>query len=197
MFSQHLRKSFKLFKDIYSNNQLLIKNQFVNFRTSSTNHDSSLKRTHFCGKLGIENVNEIVTVCGWLQTIRYSNFIILRDLHGIVQINLDEEFFKENKKFSIESLTNESVLAIQGLVTSRPFGRENKQMKTGHIEIKARQIEVLNEANNKLPFTISQFNRANEAVRFSLILLFSFLYKYNYVILNLDSFAISLFRFKI
>ena len=164
MFSQNLRHSCKLFKNIYLNNCSLLTKPSVNsIQTSSSIHDN-LKRTHFCGKLGIENVNEIVTVCGWLQTIRYSNFIILRDLHGVIQINLDEDFFKENKSFSTESLTNESVLAIKGVVNKRPFGRENKQMKTGYIEIKAKEIQVLNEANNKLPFTISQFNRANEAV---------------------------------
>lgn len=85
----------------------------------------SLKRSHFCGKLNEENIGEQVTICGWLQTVRFSNFLVLRDLHGQVQVNLDEEFFKTNASFSTESLSNESVLAINGIVERRPTVNNN------------------------------------------------------------------------
>lgn len=47
----------------------------------------------------------------------------------------------------------------------RPDTQVNSAMKTGHIELDAKQVEVLNLANAKLPFTISEHNRANETIR--------------------------------
>lgn len=141
---------------------------FRNFLNSSfslkRSFASELKRTHYCGKLNLENVGQRVVVCGWLQTVRFSNFLILRDLHGLVQINLDEEFYKLNSSFDPDLLTNESVLSVEGTVEKRPVGRENKSMSTGFIEIKCRKLSIINEANKQLPFTITQFNRANETV---------------------------------
>ena len=139
----------------------LIRNSF---KTVFTRRASDLKRTHYCGKLNLDNVGQQVVVCGWLQTVRFSNFLILRDVHGLVQINLDENFYAANKSFNPDELTNETVLAVEGIVEQRPQGRENKSMKTGFIEVKCKKIKILNEANKTLPFTISQFNRANETV---------------------------------
>ena len=47
----------------------------------------------------------------------------------------------------------------------RPEAQVNHAMKTGHIEVAASEVKVLNMARDKLPFTISQHNRANETVR--------------------------------
>ncbi len=131
-------------------------------RHSST---ASPKRTHFCGQLTSNNNGQEITVCGWLQAKRYSNFIILRDIQGTLQVCLDAEFFAKNPSFSIEDITNESVLAITGRVRKRPDAQINSAMKTGQVELAASQVKVLNMARDKLPFTISQHNRANEAVR--------------------------------
>lgn len=124
-----------------------------------------LKRTHYCGHLGTENEGQAITVCGWLQATRYSNFIILRDLYGTLQVCLDSDFFAANPNFSVDSLTNESVLSVEGVVRKRPEKMVNTQMKTGLIEVKANNVKVLNAANDKLPFTISEHNRASEQVR--------------------------------
>ncbi len=131
-------------------------------RQSST---ASSKRTHYCGQLTANNTDQEITVCGWLQAKRYSNFIILRDLHGTLQVCLDADFFAKNPSFSIEDITNESVLAITGRVRKRPEAQVNHAMTTGQIEVAAREVKVLNMARDKLPFTISQHNRANETVR--------------------------------
>ncbi len=80
-----------------------------------------LKKLNENKKLNEKNVGDTVTICGWLQTVRYSKFLILRDLHGHIQVNLDEAFFQENKLFSTELLTNESVLAVNGIVELRPL----------------------------------------------------------------------------
>jgi len=109
----HLFKKSKLFSFKYTFQSLLVlRNSTESFK---------LKRSHFCGKLNEKNVGDTVTICGWLQTVRYSKFLILRDLHGHIQVNLDEAFFQENKLFSTELLTNESVLAVNGIVELRPL----------------------------------------------------------------------------
>ncbi len=143
---------------------ILVRNTIVPsfIRQSST---ASSKRTHYCGQLTANNTDQEITVCGWLQAKRYSNFIILRDLHGTLQVCLDADFFAKNPSFSIEDITNESVLAITGRVRKRPEAQVNHAMKTGQIEVAAREVKVLNMARDKLPFTISQHNRANETVR--------------------------------
>jgi len=155
MISRHLLKSTFI--------QNVLKS---NFSLSSLKHaDVSLKRTHYCGELDVKNEGQIVVLTGWLQTKRFSNFLVLRDLQGLVQVCLDEEFFQKNPTVRVDDFTNESVLAVKGLVRKRPQGQENKAMKTGHIEVECTQLEVINPASEQLPFTISQFNRANEAVR--------------------------------
>ena len=128
-------------------------------------NDNSIKRTHYCGSLGLSQEGQRVFLCGWLQSTRYSNFLILRDIHGLVQVFLNEEFFRNNPSFSVENLTNESVLSINGVVRRRPDGQENLKMKTGHIEVICNEVEVLNLAESNLPFTITKFNRANDSVR--------------------------------
>lgn len=133
--------------------------------TTQVDSAQKLKRTHYCGNLGTGNEGQAITVCGWLQATRYSNFIVLRDLHGTIQVCLDPDFFAANPGFSVENLTNESVLAIDGVVRKRPERMVNTQMKTGSIELKALSVKVLNAANDKLPFTISAHNRASEQVR--------------------------------
>lgn len=155
-----------LFKSSMSSINSVVK---CKFSTSSSLLEAAkknlLKRTHYCGNLTAVNAGESITVCGWLQTTRYSNFIILRDLHGSLQVCLDDAFFKANPEFSVENITNESVLAIEGVVRQRPESQVNKSMKTGSIEVEAKRVEVLNAASDKLPFTISHHNRANETVR--------------------------------
>lgn len=128
-------------------------------------NDNSIKRTHYCGSLDLSQEGQKVFLCGWLQSTRFSNFLILRDIHGLVQVFLNEEFFKNNPSFSVENLTNESVLSISGIVRRRPEGQENLNMKTGLIEVLGKDIEVLNLAKPKLPFTITKFNRANDTIR--------------------------------
>ena len=154
MISRHLFKSTFI--------QSVVKS---NFSISSLTHAESLKRTHYCGELDAKNEGQTVVLTGWLQTKRFSNFLVLRDLHGLVQVCLDEEFFQRNPTVRVDDITNEPVLAVKGLVRKRPQGQENKAMKTGHIEVECTQLEVINLASEQLPFTISQFNRANEAVR--------------------------------
>ena len=50
-------------------------------------------RSHDCGSLRFENINQNVTLSGWVHKIRNKGFIIwvdLRDRYGITQLIFDE-----------------------------------------------------------------------------------------------------------
>ena len=87
-------------------------------------------RTHNCGELGIENINEIVTLSGWLHRRRdHGNllFIDLRDHYGITQCVIEND----NKNFSVlDKIKPESVIKINGKVIKRGQGTENHELKT-------------------------------------------------------------------
>lgn len=49
------------------------------------------KRSHTCGELRIENVDETVTLSGWVEFQRMGKFVILRDGYGSTQLLIPEE----------------------------------------------------------------------------------------------------------
>ena len=78
-------------------------------------------RTHTCGELRLENVNESVTLCGWVQKIRNlgaMTFIDLRDRYGITQL-VAEESASEEIKQQIARSGREFVIQIRGKVVER------------------------------------------------------------------------------
>lgn len=121
-------------------------------------------RTRTCGELRIENVNEKVTLCGWVQKTRKlggATFIDLRDRYGITQL----VFLGEDPKapeFENLGLSREMVLRVNGTVIERTS--KNKNLPTGDIEIKVEQIEVLNTAITP-PFTIEDETDGGDELR--------------------------------
>ena len=110
-------------------------------------------RTHNCGELGIENINEIVTLSGWLHRRRdHGNllFIDLRDHYGITQCVIEND----NKNFSVlDKIKPESVIKINGKVIKRGQGTENHELKTGKIEVTIQNFEILSNSN-ELPIPV-------------------------------------------
>ncbi|VDH93726.1 aspartyl-tRNA synthetase, partial [Mytilus galloprovincialis] len=110
---------------------------------------SYTRRSHLCGELTKENVGQEVTLCGWIQYHRFHGlFLILRDWSGIVQVVLSEKTASELDK---DNLSLESVMEVKGIVIPRPEGHENMNMKTGEIEIEAREVELLNKCEDRIP----------------------------------------------
>ena len=110
-------------------------------------------RTHNCSDLRDKDVDKKVLLSGWLHRKRdHGNllFIDLRDHYGITQcvIENDNEFFS-----ILEKLRPESVLKITGQVARRAVGTENKDLKTGKIEVLIKLVEVLSSAN-ELPIPV-------------------------------------------
>ncbi len=119
-------------------------------------------RSHTCGELRIENVQESVILAGWVQTIRKFGsitFIDLRDRYGVTQLLFGEEL---NKQLDENSLGREYVLQIKGIVTER--SNKNKNIATGDIEITVNEFTILNKSAIP-PFTISDETDGGDDVR--------------------------------
>ena len=107
-------------------------------------------RTHNCSELSEKDINKTIILSGWLHRKRdHGNllFIDLRDHFGITQCVIEND----NQYFStLEKLKSESVLKVIGKVVQRSEGTENKDLKTGKIEISINDIEVLSSAKDYL-----------------------------------------------
>ena len=122
-------------------------------------------RTHTCGELRLDHVNQEVTLCGWVQKVRDKGgmlWIDLRDRYGITQLILNEEETSQELLATARSLGREYVIKASGLVVERYA--KNDKMPTGHIEIKTTQLDVLNAAATP-PFTIENETDGGEDLR--------------------------------
>ncbi|MFC1612773.1 aspartate--tRNA ligase [Patescibacteria group bacterium] len=119
-------------------------------------------RTHTCGELNKKNKGEKVILCGWVNSRRDHGgliFIDLRDKYGITQINFDPKNSK--KAWTIADTTrNEFVIKVTGKTVMRPENMVNKKLATGEIEIEAKEIEILSEAETP-PFEVHE-EKGNE-----------------------------------
>ncbi len=110
-------------------------------------------RTHNCSELSEKDLDKKVVISGWLHRRRdHGNliFIDIRDHYGITQCVTENN----NKFFSIlEKIKPESVLKIIGKVIRRKKETENLELKTGKIEIKIQNLEILSNAK-ELPIPV-------------------------------------------
>lgn len=111
-------------------------------------------RSHTCGQLRKKDAGQTIRLSGWVHRKRdHGNllFIDLRDHYGLTQcvINTDSPSFE-----IAESVRNESVLCIDGIVVERTAETVNSKMGTGDIEIQVTQIEILSTAE-MLPLQVN------------------------------------------
>ena len=114
-------------------------------------------RSNGCGELRSKHIALKVELCGWVDRQRDHGgviFIDLRDSTGTIQITIDPDQGKE--LFTVaESLRNETVIKIDGLVRARPKDAINTKISTGEIEVLANSLKILNPVLRNLPFTVS------------------------------------------
>ncbi len=94
-------------------------------------------RTHTCGELRPENIDQEVTVCGWVDSTRDHGggmFIDLRDRYGITQIVFSPESGEEICT-AARSLRNEFVISATGIVAPRPEGTVNPKLGTYDVTV--------------------------------------------------------------
>ncbi len=136
-----------------------------------------LKRTHTCGELRKENINESVNLNGWVNTVRLHGqviFIDLRDRYGKTQIIFNSDDYSGDFE-AVKKLSMEDVLSIKGTVQARGENAVNPNMSTGEIELMVETMELLSETA-PLPFVITDRESALEDLRL----------KYRYLELRTD-----------
>ena len=110
-------------------------------------------RTHNCSELRKNDIGKRAKLSGWIHRKRdHGNllFIDIRDHFGITQCVIENK----NKNFEVlEKLRSESVILIEGTVVKRSKETENKDLKTGLIEIKIEKTKILSEAK-ELPMPV-------------------------------------------
>ncbi len=105
-------------------------------------------RTHTCGDLRAADAEKTVTLCGWVDTWRDFGglvFLDLRDRYGITQITVNPEHDAEMHKLA-RTLRNEDVIQVTGVVAIRPDDMVNPKLVTGEIDLKARELTLLNRS---------------------------------------------------
>ena len=125
-----------------------------------------LHRTHRCAEVTKTEIGSEVTLMGWVQKSRNKGgivFVDLRDRSGMIQLifedgSIDHEGFEKAGK-----LRSEFVIAVVGTVEARS-GAVNTNLATGEIEIRARQLRILSEAETP-PFPIEEDSKTREEVR--------------------------------
>lgn len=125
-----------------------------------------LKRTDYCGDLRSKDKGHEVVLFGWVHRRRDLGgliFVELRDRSGIIQVVFNPEVNKEvHEKAQI--LRNEFVIGIKGEVVLRPSGTENPKLKTGEIEVLAKELRIFNTSKTP-PFLIEDDEEVAENVR--------------------------------
>lgn len=145
-------------------------------------------RSHYCGEITEQLVDETVTFCGWVHRRRDHGgviFLDVRDREGLVQVVFDPDTVDAFN--TADSVRSEYVVQITGRVRARPAGSENDNMTTGKIEILGKEITILNKANTP-PFPLDEYSPVGEDVRL----------KYRYMDLRRDEMQHNLrFRHKV
>ncbi|MEH6911099.1 MAG: aspartate--tRNA ligase [Oceanicoccus sp.] len=122
-------------------------------------------RTHYCGTITSAQIDEEVTLYGWVDRRRDHGgviFLDLRDREGIVQVVFDpdtEEHFQR-----ADRVRSEYVLQVKGRVRARTDATINPNMSTGQIEVLGKELEILNSAATP-PFQLDQHIEVGEDVR--------------------------------
>ncbi|MDH5353230.1 MAG: aspartate--tRNA ligase [Gammaproteobacteria bacterium] len=111
-------------------------------------------RTHFCGELNQQHIDQQITVCGWVNRRRDHGgviFVDLRDKKGMLQVVVDPD---DANMFALaESVRNEFVLKVTGKIRLRPEGTLNPDMPTGEVELLAQELQILNSSETP-PFQL-------------------------------------------
>lgn len=124
------------------------------------------RRTHTCGALTRDDVDQNVVLNGWVESVRDHggiHFIDLRDRYGITQVVLPQS---EKYAEVVDSIRSEFVLSVEGKVRLRPEEMINAKIVTGEIEVEAHDCEILNPSKTPpIEIADSATYEANEEVR--------------------------------
>ena len=123
-------------------------------------------KSHRCGELRPNHVGQEVSLAGWVHRRRDHGgliFIDLRDHNGLAQIVFSSKWNAEAYAVA-DSVRNEYVVRISGIVQKRPKGTENDELPTGAVEVHAETAELLNGAKTP-PFYVNEETDVEELLR--------------------------------
>jgi len=126
-----------------------------------------MKRTKYCGSFNERDIGQFVTVTGWVQTKRDMGgviFVDLRDREGLLQVVFNAQNLSVTDFSAAERLKSEAVISVNGDIRQRDEETLNPRLKTGTIELTAKQIEIVSEAE-PIPFSIEEGGKVREDLR--------------------------------
>ncbi len=114
-------------------------------------------RNKICKEINNTDIGKLVNLCGWVDRRRDHGgviFIDLRDHSGFLQITINPDdgadLFKQ-----AENLRNETVIMVSGIINERPKDSINTNLSTGELELKVKDLQILNQIKKNLPFPVS------------------------------------------
>lgn len=122
-------------------------------------------KTHKCNEISLEDVGKKVRISGWVQTIRDLGglvFLDIRDMYGITQVVTSGE--AKDVDFA-SHIPIESTVSVYGTVKKRDPETVNPKLKTGLVEIKIEEINILGKRIKNLPFEINTNQEVREDLR--------------------------------
>lgn len=122
-------------------------------------------KTHTCNEISLEDVGKKVRIAGWVQTIRDLGglvFLDIRDMYGITQVVTSGK--AEDVDFA-SHIPIESTITVLGTVKKRDEETVNPKLKTGLVEIKIEEIEILGKRTKNLPFEVNSNQEIREDLR--------------------------------
>ncbi len=114
-------------------------------------------RNKICEELNTSDIGKSVDLCGWVDRRRDHGgviFIDLRDHSGFLQLTFNPEDGETIFKRA-ESLRNETVIRVSGIVNKRPIESINPNLSTGKLELNVKELIILNQIKGNLPFPVS------------------------------------------
>ncbi len=130
------------------------------------NNLDTWKRTHNCGELNQKNIKEKVVLMGWVNTRRDHGgliFVDLRDREGKTQVVFDPRVSKD-AHLAAHKIRNEFVISVKGEVIHRGEDAINPNLKTGEIEVKVSDMNILNQSEPP-PFSIHEYSEIGDDLR--------------------------------
>lgn len=128
--------------------------------------NTTAMRTHYCGSVTEQLIDQIVTVCGWVHRRRDHGgviFLDMRDRDGLLQVVIDPD--TPEAFATADAARPEYILQITGRVRTRYEGTTNTNMKSGQIEVLAKQINTLATSETP-PFPLNDdFSHVSEEHR--------------------------------
>lgn len=118
-------------------------------------------RTHSCGGITENNINNQVRVAGWVENIRDHGgvlFLDIRDHYGVVQVVVHNDAL-------LKDVTKECAVTVSGRVIRRDDDTINEKIATGTVEIEAGSLTVLGKVTQTLPFEVATSHETKEDLR--------------------------------